>query len=180
MSSVRLVVTRILDFYRGQGPDDAGRTIVTVWGFDTDTLEWRHDFIQWLFPLRSRSGANPGAPTLADQDVAAFQADEALRQRLLRSFDLMLAFYGFVRDGEGATTVVQPGPGFEARLREWVTPGNHNFLRISRILRSLATLGLTNESHAFLVALLHLCDGPAGTVIGPRSRQFWVDAVSGD
>ncbi len=32
-----------------------------------------------------------------------------------------------------------------SRLRAWVTPGNHNFLRVSRILRSLALLGLRDE-----------------------------------
>lgn len=171
-------MSRILDFYRGQSTDDVGRTIDVIWGFDRLALEWTHDFIQWLFPLESRSGANPGAPTLDAETIAAFEHDPALQGRLRRSLDLMLDFYGFERRGEGTVAVVTEAAGEDRRLEEWVTPGNHNFLRVTRILRSLTTLGLAGEANAFHAALSRLYAGPAGSIIGPRTFEFWLDAVN--
>jgi hypothetical protein len=166
-----------VDFYRGRASDDAGRTIATVWGFDAELLEWRHDFIQWLFPLRSPSGANPLAPVLTDDDVRVFREDDGLRARLRRSFDLMLRFYGYVREGAGKATTIGETPDVAVRRENWLTPGNHNFLRITRILRSLTTLGLGDEAAAFHGALVRLYQGDAGAVIGPRTFQYWLEAV---
>ncbi|MGE0041588.1 MAG: opioid growth factor receptor-related protein [Vicinamibacterales bacterium] len=171
-------MSRIVDFYRGRAPDDAGRTIVSVWGFDAEMLEWRHDFIQWLFPLRSPSGANPSAPVLTDDDVRAFREDPALRARLGRSLDLMLCFYGYAREGDGPATRIVETPDAAARRENWVTPGNHNFLRLTRILRSLTLLGLGAEAAALHGALARLYEGEAGPVIGPRTFQFWLEAVT--
>ena len=90
----------IVRFYRGEGRDGAGRTIEEVWAFSAVRLELTHDFIQWLFPLRDRSAFVPGAPTLTDATVAAFHESSDLRDRLRRSLDVMLAFYGLRRDAE--------------------------------------------------------------------------------
>jgi len=63
---------RIVAFYEGSGRDDRGRSLDDLLGFGDAALECTHDFIQWLFPLRERSGANPAAPRLDDATVAAF------------------------------------------------------------------------------------------------------------
>jgi len=59
----------ILRYYEGQAPDDRGRYLSEIQEWPDDRLEAVHDFIQWMFPLAERSGANPEAPIL-DDDIA--------------------------------------------------------------------------------------------------------------
>ena len=58
------VAEQLVGFYRGTGPDTAGRTINEVWAFDHDQLERQHDYIQWLFPTDQPSEFTPDAPLL--------------------------------------------------------------------------------------------------------------------
>ncbi len=150
---------RLVAFYQGDGADSAGRLISEVWAFDHDDLEWHHDFIQWLFPLPQPSRFNAGAPVLTPEAAAAFQASDDLRARLLRSLDMMLAFYGFER----AAGAIALAPGFEARVDEWAWPEDHNHLRLSRMIQSLDILGLPGEARSLRAALLKVARalGPA-------------------
>ena len=133
-------------FYRGGGRDHYGRTLGDIHEFDLRELEFNHDYIQWLFPLPEPSGANASAPLLSNGDIVAFRSDDALRQALRRSFELMLQFYGLDLADGGAGVEVVRAAHFNERSRLWLTHGNHNFLRISRILRSLALLGCSHSS----------------------------------
>ena len=138
-----------------------------------------HDYIQWLFPLRTFSRFNPDAPILDDEIIARFRADERLRAELLASFRQMLAFYGFdYREQDGRPTVTL-APDAAARQRNWLNPGNHNLLRITRVLSCLATLGLRPQAEAFFSALegVYAQHGP---VIGTRTMSFWRDAVASE
>jgi hypothetical protein len=51
-------------FLAGAGTDSRGRSIEWVLALSDDELESIHDYIQWLFPLQTRSGAQPLAPVL--------------------------------------------------------------------------------------------------------------------
>jgi hypothetical protein len=141
----RCAMSRLVEFYRGAATDTEGRRLEEVWGWDDDSLEAVHDFIQWLFPLPEPSNFNPDAPLLTAADVAAFRADALLRSRLRRSFERFLSFLGLTIDEGGR---VAEGPNFVARVRDaWAYP-NHNWLRVSRVLRSLTLLGLEAEARA--------------------------------
>ena len=87
-------MSTLLAFYRGQSPDTQGRYIADIWSWDHRRLEMIHDYIQWLFPLPERSRFNPDAPLLTTADMAAFQDDPDLQARVLKSFDVMLGFFG--------------------------------------------------------------------------------------
>jgi hypothetical protein len=152
-----------------------GRTLDHILAWDDARLEQVHDFIQWLFPLPERSGFNPDAPLLTSEDRAAFAADESLRERVRTALRRMLRFYGFelVADGK---PVVRPGAGWDDRVGRWVTPNNHNFLRISRILRSCSLLGLAAEAAAFLEALEALAE-TRRPVVGHVTVSYWRRAV---
>ena len=151
----------IIRFYAGEGADDRGRWLRDIQAWDDDRLERVHDYIQWLFPLPEASGFNPGAPLLTPDDVAAFRADPALRRALLASLQRMRRFYGL--------------PGSAAR--PWLTPGNHNMLRLSRVLRSLHLLGLQDEASALLRDLETLYESGAAEVIGAVTLGYWRRAV---
>ena len=49
-------------FYDGQGADNRGRTLAEIQALDDRRMEYIHDFIQWLFPTRQPTGANPDPP----------------------------------------------------------------------------------------------------------------------
>ena len=166
----------LVRFYRGEDTDSAGRRLREIRSWDARRLESVHDYIQWLFPLRTFSRFNPEAPILEDEVVGCFRADEALRAELLASFRQMLAFYGFDFREETGRPVV-PAPDAPARQQNWLNPGNHNLLRITRILSCLSTLGLRGQAEAFLAALedVYARNGP---VVGTRTMSFWRDAVA--
>lgn len=165
---------RLLTFYRRESPDDRGRTLDAVRAFDTLDLERVHDYIQWLFPLPERSGANPSAPILTSDTIAAFREDADLRRELLVSFTLMLGFYGF-RLVPGAARI-ERAANFNARLGEWFRSGNHNFLRMTRIMRSLTVLGMPDQARALLDQLEQLhTEHPR--VVGDLTIGYWRRAL---
>ncbi len=166
-------MSRLTDFTRGESPDAEGRMISEVWAFSDRELESVHDFIQWLFPLREPSRFNADAPLVYDSDVAAFRADPALRDALLRSFDVYLAFLGLAREGEGEGVRVVPAADYDRKKSVFRQP-NHNWLRITRVLASTRMLGLENESRAFFAFLETLRD-----TIDPTTFRYWQQAATG-
>jgi Opioid growth factor receptor (OGFr) conserved region len=171
-----LADSQLVEFYRGHGLDHRGRTLSGILAFAFDELECHHDYIQWLFPLPEPSGANPSAPLLTKNDVAVFGSDQSLRMALLRSFGLMLAFYGLELVDSGDRVEVRRSDDFDERSRVWLTSGNHNFLRISRMLRSLSLLGLAGHPHAFLKCLEGIYAERSRT-IGTTTMGYWRRAV---
>ena len=158
----------IVDFYSG-GRDVSGRTLGGILAWDDQRLEAVHDYIQWLFPTRQPSGVNPFAPLVTDATVAAFDRDPALRARLREAFGRMLVFYGLTHGTNGVA--IDPSR-FPARSRVWLNPGNHNHLRLTRIMESLATLGLREEGLALQRCLLDVAAAHADSVT-PRTVSFW-------
>ncbi len=156
-------MSAILRFYRG-GQDARARTLEEILDWNDARLESVHDYIQWLFPLPEPSAFNPDAPLLAQEDIAAFRADERLRDRLRTAWRRMLRFYGL------------PVPKGKLPAAGWLTPGNHNFLRITRILRCLRLLGLETEARDMLDQLEALYAAGAASVIGARTLEFWREA----
>lgn len=166
----------VVAFYRGERPDGAGRAILDVLSWDDRALEGVHDYIQWLFPNSAPSPVNPSAPLVTPQTIADFAADEGLRQRLLRSFDRMLLFYGLERVETEGCTEVRPGANFEARKANWLTPDNHNHLRITRILTALQLLGLPRQSLALGECLRRIYDSEGPACITEKTVDFWMKA----
>jgi hypothetical protein len=160
----------LIAFYRDGARDDRGRTLAEIAAWDDDRLEAVHDFIQWLFPLPERSGANPGAPVLNAEAIAEFRGSAEMRARLRTSFDRMLQFYGLAWSGDAAA-IVRAG-NFAARADNWLWPMNHNHLRMTRILRSAQLLGLEMESAALFRALDDLYRDFPGRITA-RTFVFW-------
>lgn len=179
VSTNRLPVRNpILDFYHGHGRDDRGRSFQEILTWDDDQLEEVHDYIQWLFPLPERSGANPLAPVLDGGTVMAFRAEPALRDKLHQAFMRMLEFYGLEMSPEG----VAMGGHFSERSGNWLWPGNHNHLRLTRILRSLTVLGLETDAQSLYACLKLIYKQEAAKTrpaILPRTFEFWTTAVRG-
>jgi hypothetical protein len=159
----------IVHYYCGKGTDGRGRTLAETQSLNASQMEYYHDFIQWMFPIRQRSAYNPDAPTLTDEDVAAFHADPELRANLRQSFLVFLRFLGLELDE--STGVVRASADHLGRRAVFAMP-NHNWLRITRVLHCLKTLGLDAECQGFFNYLQTL-DIPG------ESFRYWSDAAHG-
>jgi hypothetical protein len=172
-------MSRIVDFYRGETLSSSGVGIETIWGWNDRQLEVVHTYIQWLFPLREPSQAVPGSPTITEAEARVFRQDAALKERVLHSFRLMLGFYGFAMSpaadpAHGMT--IAAAADFDAKRRRWLTTGNHNHLRITRILKSLILLGLKREAQEWFAALQRVYVANAD-IIGRTTYEYWRNAV---
>ncbi|KZP33439.1 hypothetical protein FIBSPDRAFT_307046 [Athelia psychrophila] len=117
-----------------------------------ETLEVRHGYIQWLFPIREQ-GVNGQAQPLQMHEISKMKADHAVIARLIRSYRLMLDFYGMQLVSE-ETGLIARSPSHAGRYRNFLRR-SHNWLRISRILKCLSELGLERLNAGFLLHVLN-------------------------
>ena len=145
----------LIEFYRGTGRDNIGRTLSDIRNFTFIELELRHDYIQWLFPTIAMSRSNTNAPLLTPEIIEQFRSDPFLQNQLRVSLRVFLAFLGFdyIEPTDHTTeTLINRSTHYTERLENWLT-NRHNFLRITRILSCLRTLGLEQEAQLFFQEL---------------------------
>jgi hypothetical protein len=143
-------------FLAGVGRDGRNRLASDVLGFSDGELEAVHDYIQWLFPLSTRSAAQPHSPVLTAAEIAAIRTDPRAVDTLQKATERMLRFY--------------------RGTQWWLTSHDHNHLRITRILRSLCLLLGSEEARSFHYAILELHTA-AGSPVNSRNLRFWEEAV---
>jgi hypothetical protein len=165
----------VVRFYRGDGRDARGRTLDDILGWDDAALESVHDFVQWLFPLDEPSAFNPDAPLVSEADRAAFRQDPRLEANLRRAFERMLAFYGLELDETGAAPAVRRAGSWDERSPVWLHRGNHNHLRLTRILKSLTILGQPALARALYDRLWEEANR-APDRITPVTLRYWTSA----
>jgi hypothetical protein len=87
----------IVRFYDAdvQAKDAHGRTQEMILAWPNSKLESSHNYIQMLFPVPEGSAFNWEAPIIDREVMDTFRARSDLRNRLRRSFERMLDFYGF-------------------------------------------------------------------------------------
>ena len=146
----------LVSFLQGTGPDRQGRMHTDILNFSDEELEEVHDYIQWLFPLREKSTAVPGSPVVESDDMAErLRSDTDVRANMLRALNRMKRFY--------------------ADNDHWLAQGDHNHLRITRILKSLCLLGLRDEAINFHDFILQRVES-----VQPVTREslaYWEQSV---
>ncbi|XP_060559595.1 uncharacterized protein LOC132719761 isoform X2 [Ruditapes philippinarum] len=110
------------------------------WKKDYDMLERNHRYIQWLFPIPEGNGLNISAQQLYEHEAEAIRDDDKTRNRVLRAFEMMLDFYGMQLVDDVHGRIKRSDKGWEQRY-EHLNRSRHNYLRITRILKSLGELG---------------------------------------
>lgn len=148
----------IIEFYDPaiNGEDSHGRTLDQVLAWPDESLELRHNFIQFLFPLPERSRIIYNAPLITREVFDAFRSRPELQDRLRQAYDRMLKFYGFERvedENNPASFNIVHAEHWKRAFNNWATPWDHNHARLSRILRCLRVLGLEAEADALFTAL---------------------------
>ena len=70
------MTSNITEFLNGTGIDHQGRFITDIWKFSDRDIEYKHDFIQWVFPLTEPSMSIFGAPVLDQKDIDTILSSE--------------------------------------------------------------------------------------------------------
>lgn len=149
----------LIEFYLGHARDVAGRHIGYVMNFRDHELESCHDYIQWVFPLPEPSRFNPWAPLLTEDDINCFRIYSSTRGAMKAMLARMERFY-LTND-------------------HWLKTKDHNFLRLTRIFRSLR-LCLGDEGDALannLFDAIHIQWGDRLTSVAGNSVDFWENAL---
>ncbi|XP_067904758.1 opioid growth factor receptor-like protein 1 isoform X2 [Heterodontus francisci] len=129
-------------FYMNQAcsqPDEwTVEEMITNWKGKYEQLERNHSYIQWLFPLRER-GMNWYAKELTRQEIELFKKSKIVKKRLIKSYKMMLDFYG-IKLVNRKTGVVKRAHNWNQRFTN-LNLRTHNNLRITRILKCLGEMG---------------------------------------
>lgn len=163
----------LINFYKHGSTCPTGHTIEEIivdWGYDR--MEYEHQYIQWLFPLNEPSLAVPNSPVMNSEDIALFKADTEIRVTYLRALHKMLCFYGL---GINADSKIIRSVDYPERSKEWITPRNHNYLRLTRILKSLKLFGFTKIHEELKSELLKIATENL-EIVGERTIAFWKEA----
>lgn len=180
MSREKQLTAMLVPFYLGDKADSEGRKIQEMWAWDFEELECAHDYIQWLFPISEKSTFNLDAPVVDKEVIQAFQNEPRLQQNLRQSLTVMLQFYGLqCYETRDRKIVVDKAENYLTRKREWVCLFDHNYLRITRILKCLMTLGLKDEAEAFYECLRQIYR-ESSDQIGGETFQYWTNAIKVD
>lgn len=166
----------LIKFLRGTGVDCQGRSLHEILDWDFATWERLHDYIQWVFPSDEVSRHNLGAPVLTKKMMHTIRGDLALQAAIRNSLHKFCDFLGLELARTDAGFEIRRAAHFEERRQECWLGGcggkgsNHNWLRISRALRSLRVCGLEEEADALMAGLGKLLE--AGVPI-QKGMPFW-------
>ncbi|KAL9651685.1 hypothetical protein ABK040_009300 [Willaertia magna] len=147
--------TKSLDNYlfytnqlKSQPNGDTVDGIYNKWFGNFDLLEEHHGYIQYLFPIRL-GGMNASSQPLTKHESELFRKDPNIKQRIIKSYRLMLDFYGLVLEDENSGKISRNPITFKERFYNLNT-SSHNYLRITRILKCLGVIGLEHFKPYFL------------------------------
>lgn len=144
-------------FLLAKEPDFKGRAIEDIWNFSDEQIEHIHDFIQLLFPLNEGSGAvfhGHYLNTLSSID--AIKSNDLAKKSILKSSKWFLDFL--------------------ERNRHWRRRQDHNYLRITRIIKSLRLLVSDQEADLFYQSVLSILNDEEKSKINYETLSYWNNA----
>ena len=117
-------------------------------------LEAHHGYIQWIFPIREQ-GLNHHAAPLQRHEANTIQSYPEMQTRLVKSLKVMLHFYGMaISDTTPLITIRHPNPVICSKQYKNLCESWHNYLRITRIFKSLCELGKADYVPSILLFIL--------------------------
>lgn len=147
----------LINFLQGTGPDSRGRYHADILKFSDEELENVHDYIQWLFPLREPSEAVPGSPFIDNEEtVQILRHDETVQESMVTALVRMHHFY--------------------EQNDFWLRQGDHNHLRITRILKSISLLNTKENAKDFYDFIMRRVE--AAKPVTEESLEYWKESIS--
>lgn len=130
-------------FYKGEVESQSEGGFVDdihkKWWGEYDMLEDRHNYIQFLFPIREAGMAS--IQPLTKNEAEQFQKSTEMQARLIKTYELMLDFYGLVLKDKSTGEIERNKENWQDRYKN-LSWHSHNYLRITRILKCLGICGL--------------------------------------
>jgi hypothetical protein len=146
----------LIDFLRGTGPDARGRYHSDILKFSDEELENTHDYIQWLFPLCEPSGCWADAPCVRDETViAVLRMDSRVQDGMIDALARMEQFY---RNNDF-----------------WLRQGDHNHLRITRILKSVSIFNTKENAEEFYGFITRRVE--SAMPVTQESLRYWKESM---
>ena len=127
---------KICSFPKG----DLIENILNYWHGNYKLLEEHHGYIQWLFPNLYQSQFNSDSSSLTRNEMTRFRESEIIAERLVRSYKLILDFYGIKLVNE-ETGELNRSEDYKKRYCATFLTKYHNHLRMRRILMHLNNVG---------------------------------------
>lgn len=151
-----------------------------AWSGDHVMLEERHDYIQWLFPIRESSRYNTDVDPLQYDELQSMRKCPMIRRAILESYRMMLDFYGFELTDDQTGDVELHAERFEERF-EFLNQSPHNWMRITRILKSMGDFGYERFKHKWLWLIMEqmIAHQRLGN-LGETMLQWWIPTLRND
>lgn len=122
-------------FTNGEGMDANGRNFEHYWYFDAYEWEECHDHVQWAFPSDIPSDFNSNAPVVNMQEYISGLTNDG-RVNLGELINHYLISIGLAPNYTSNNVRFHTIKAFE-RLHFLLTPNNHNYRRLTRLLNLL-------------------------------------------
>lgn len=149
-------------FYCGIERNVDGKSFKDLLKLTDIELEQSHTVIQWLFPLFEQSLHSYSAPLLNDETIQKLKESYDCRNNLILAGKKLYAF------------LIQNN----SKHPSWVKKNNHNYLRITRIIKFCRLMGNENLARSFYdLGLKYYNHFPKE--IGEKTLKFWQDAMNG-
>jgi hypothetical protein len=142
-----------------------------ILSWSDEQLETTHDFIQWVFPNFEKSKYNSNTPDLTLEEVEAIQNDKVASMIMIDMWVRMLEFYGF--EIIPSTYQIKDNNLF---MPHWISLGNHNFLRLTRILKAMKIFKF-DDLAASLMGVLEKIHKTYPNQISAITFGFWKEAI---
>mmetsp|Transcript_3809 Transcript_3809/g.5775 ORF Transcript_3809/g.5775 Transcript_3809/m.5775 type:complete len:227 (+) Transcript_3809:27-707(+) len=143
-----------------------------------ELLEAKHGYIQWLFPIRE-DGLNYQAQRLRKHEITSFSESPEMISRLVKSYQMMLHFYGMQVD-ISTGVVSRHEENWKERFLH-LNSSFHNYLRITRILKCLGEMGLERLKAPFVSFVLTQIFEHGQLRGAARSAlEFWLPVIRSD
>tara|TARA_B100001057_G_scaffold262663_1_gene262837 strand:- start:384 stop:848 length:465 start_codon:yes stop_codon:yes gene_type:complete len=147
----------IVNFLTNNEPDFKNRFLKDIWNFSDEAIEHTHDFIQLLFPLNERSSAVSNRIYLdSNEAVQSIKANKLATENIVKSSKWFLLFL--------------------ARNSHWKRKHDHNYLRVTRIIKSLRLLVSDHEANKFYELFMQLVDENLKLKINSITLHYWENA----
>ena len=147
----------IVNFLTNNEPDFKNRFLKDIWNFSDEAIEHTHDFIQLLFPLNEKSSAVSNRIYLdSNEAVQSIKANKLATENIVKSSKWFLLFL--------------------ARNSHWKRKHDHNYLRVTRIIKSLRLLVSDHEANKFYELFMQLVDENLKLKINSITLHYWENA----
>ena len=142
------------NFLTNAEPDFKNRFLNDIWNFSDEDIEHTHDFIQLLFPLNEKSeSVFHGYYLNTESSIINVKSNDLAKSNIVKSSKWFLSFL--------------------ERNSHWRRRHDHNYLRITRIIKSLRLLVSDDEADTFYQLILNILSEEDRLKINSETHEFW-------